>query len=192
MPDYSTVIEALKVVDPTKPYGTALFDALARVTVSVAIEAVCLRLQKEIAPGVLCLTSKGFVATDDVQYGVIEVYMIQRSQDDTAYPGEWHCPGSVMRPGESFEDVLDRLAKKEFGADFVSAMFVANINPSSLEPEARGHFLSIVYLCDLEEKEGLRGEWFPVNQLPEKTVEHHRKRIIPAALGTFVADHSNT
>ncbi len=191
MPDYSTVIEALKVVDSTKPYGTALFDALARVTVSVAIEAVCLRLRKENAFGVLSHTSKGFIATDDVQYKVTEVYMIQRSPDDTAYPGEWHCPGSVMRPGESFEDVLKRLAKKEFGTGLISTRFVANLNPSALEPEARGHFLSIVYLCVLEEKEGLRGKWFPVDKLPEKTVISHRKRIIPCALGAFVADRSD-
>jgi len=170
--DRKVLIIGLNKVDPTKPYGTELFDALARLTVSVAIEAVCLRLNP---------------TTKD-----IEVYLVQRSPNDTAYPGEWHCPGSVMRLRESFEDILERLAKKEFGANLVSARFVANINPSALEPEARGHFLSIVYLCVLEEKEGLRGKWFPVNQLPDKTVEGHRKRIIPCALGAFVADHDGT
>jgi len=35
-----------------------------------------------------------------------------------------------------------------------------------------------------------KGTWFPVNQLPEKTVESHRKRIIPCALGAFVAENT--
>lgn len=167
----SELIQGLREVDPSKPYGTELFNALARVTVSVAIEAVCLRLN---------LSTKK-----------VEVYLVQRSPDDTAYPGQWHCPGSVMRPGESFEDVLERLAKKEFGANLIQSRFVANINPSPAEPEDRGTFLSVVYICVLEEKEGLRGKWFPVNNLPEKTVESHRKRIIPCALGAFVADHGS-
>ena len=164
------LLKALGETDPFKPYGTELFDALARLTVSVAVEAVCLRFNSE---------------------NKIEVYLAQRSPDDTAYPGEWHCPGSAMRPGESFEDVLARLAKREFGASLVSSRFVANLNPSKVDPEARGTFLSIVYLCVLEKKEGLRGKWFLVNQLPENTVKHHRTRIIPCALGAFVAENAS-
>ena len=171
MPDYRRVVETLKIVDPTQPLGTELFNALARITVSVAIEAVCLRYNSG--------TRK------------VEVYLIQRSPNDTAYPNEWHCPGSVMRPGESFEDVLGRLVKKEFCANLVSTRFVANINPSASEPEARGHFLSIVYLCTLEKEEDLRGKWFAADQLPKQTVEHHRTRIIPCALGAFVADNTS-
>jgi len=143
---------------------------LPRVTVSVAIEAVCLRRNPE---------------TQEV-----EVYMAQRSPDDTAYPNEWHCPGSVMRPRETIEDVLSRLSEKEFGAHLLSTGFVCNINPSPTAPEARGHFLCIVYLCVLAEAENLRGQWFPLNNLPEKTVESHRNRIIPAALRAFVAEHA--
>ncbi|MFA5878100.1 MAG: NUDIX domain-containing protein [Candidatus Staskawiczbacteria bacterium] len=172
MPDYRRAVEALKIVDSTQPLGTELFNALARITVSVAVEAVCLRYNSEKKK--------------------VEVYLIQRSPNDTAYPHEWHCPGSVMRPGESFKDVLGRLAEGEFGANLVSPRFVANINPSASEPEARGHFLSIVYLCTLEEKKALRGKWFSTDQLPEQTVEHHRTRIIPCALGAFVADNSFT
>lgn len=159
------LIQGLKEIDPTKPYGTELFDALARLTVSVAVEAVCLRLNPE---------------TDHV-----EVYMIQRSQDDTAYPGEWHCPGSVLRPTENINDVFNRLAKKEFGVGLKSWQFVDNVNHPT---EARGHFFSLVYLCSLDEQSELKGRWIPVDQLPEKTVESHRKRIIPCALGTFVAE----
>ena len=94
-----------------------------------------------------------------------------------------------MRPGEKFEDVLERLAKREFGANISSAKFVANINPSCVKPEIRGTFISMVYLCTMEEKTNLRGKWFPVNNLPEKTVWSHREIIIPCAIGAFVAEH---
>ncbi|MEK7665087.1 MAG: NUDIX domain-containing protein [Patescibacteria group bacterium] len=173
------LIDGLKKIDPLQPYGTEFFNALAKLTVSVAVEAVCLRLQRYLPE------------IDATTLMEIQVYLVQRSPDDTAYPGEWHCPGSIMRPGESFEDVLRRLSEKEFGANLVSTRFVANINPSKLEPEVRGTFLSVVYLCVFEEKEGLRGKWFPVNNLPEKTVKCHRERIIPCALGAFLADNPN-
>lgn len=167
MPDYNDVINALKVVDPKKPYGTELFNALARVTVSIAIEAVCFR-------------SNSYTKR-------LEVYLTQRSQDDIAYPGQWHCPGSVLWPGETVEDVFERLRMGEFGGNPLSPRFVANVNNPS---EARGHFFSVVYLCDLKQKWGLigsKGKWFPVDKIPENTVKGHRKRIIPAAIGVFVA-----
>lgn len=169
----SELIQGLQEIDPTKPYGTELFDALSRLTVSVAVEAVCLRLN-----------------TSTCQ---VEVYMIQRSPNDTAYPGEWHCPGSVLRPKEEIKDVFSRLQKKEFGesATLGQTRFVANVNHPT---EARGHFLSMVYLCELVNDEHfasrLKGKWFPVDQLPAKTVETHRYRIIPPAVGAFVAENT--
>lgn len=172
------LIDELGKIDPFQPYGTALFDALARLTISVAVEAVCLRLQRYLPE----------ISSESLSE--LQVYLVQRAQDDTAYPGEWHCPGSVMRPGEDFEDVLARLEKREFGANVLLHRFVANINPSHAEPEVRGTFLSVVYLCTLEEKECLRGKWFPVDHLPEKTVKGHRERVIPCALGAFVAENS--
>lgn len=169
MPDYSNVVKALETVDPTKPYGTELFNALARLTVSVAMEAVCLRLSPT---------------------GEVEVYLVQRSANDTAYPEEWHCPGSAMRPGEEVKGVFTRLVNREFGFSLLSKRFVANVNDPT---EARGHFFSVVYLCTAEDGAGChaKGKWFPVNQLPEKTVRHHRTRIIPAAVGAFVAESAS-
>ena len=173
----SELIQGLREIDPSKPYGTELFDALARLTISVAVEAVCLRAQRYLPE------------IDAPRSPEIQVYMIQRSPDDTAYPGEWHCPGSVIRPKEDIRDVFNRLAQKEFGGKILSTQFVANANHPT---EARGHFFSLVYLCSLDESSsGLRGKWFAVNNLPEKTVETHRVRIIPAAVGAFVAENTH-
>ncbi|MCX6718077.1 MAG: hypothetical protein NTY81_00535 [Candidatus Staskawiczbacteria bacterium] len=185
----SDLIRGLQGINPAKPYGTALFDALAKVTVSVAVEAVCLQLKRKEIVGVCCETSHGLVQTDDASYNIVEVYMTHRPPDDTAYPSEWHCPGSVLRSGEDIEDVFNRLVDKEFGGGTIqSARFVANVNNPN---EARGHFLSLVYLCCLQAGRAseMKGMWFPVDQLPTKTIASHRRRIIPAALGAFVAEN---
>ena len=84
------LIRGLKQIDPSKPYTPELFDALALLIISVAIEAVCLRVNPQ--------TKK------------IEVLLTQRSLKNTAYPGEWHCPGSILRRGEDIKDVFERLA----------------------------------------------------------------------------------
>lgn len=150
--------EALKLIDPKRPYGTELFDALCRLTITPALEIVCLRRRGE----------------------TIEVLLTQRSPTDTAYPNEWHCPGSAKRVGESDEDVFARLVKGEFMADITSRRRLDIFDNFA---EARGHFLSIVYLC--EAAEGTRGQWFDVTKLPIKTVDHHINIIIPMAVKAF-------
>lgn len=169
------LIRLLGEVDPKQPFGTGLFNAIGALSVGAAIEMVCLRLIK----------------------GNVEVYMTQRSEDDTAYAGEWHCPGSFVRPGEEISDVFRRISKKEMNSmKFSSITFVANVNHPT---EARGHVLSVVYLCifkgsssmdDVAIASKLPGKFFPVDKLPEKTVETHVKRIIPAAVGIFVAENT--
>ncbi len=154
------LLKLLAEIDINQPYGTKLFDALARLTVSVAVEAVCLK------------------ETIDDKRGKThrEVYLIQRSLTDMAYPGQWHCPGSVMRPGESIEDVMKRLSEQEFSEKIISYRFIENFNYPA---EERGHFFSLLHLCHLQESEGLKGKWFPIHQLPEKTIEQHRSMVIP-------------
>ena len=170
------LISLIGKVNPKK-MGTKLFDAIASKTVSVAIEAVCIRY-------------KPFHNEDlGIDSRKLQVYMTQRLFYDTAYPGEWHCPGSVMHPGEHFYGAIDRLNKNEFSGMMFPNQFVANVNNPN---EKRGHFLSIVYLCQFRGDESDRGKWFDINNLPEITVYHHRSRIIPAALGMFVANKSET
>ncbi len=147
----------LKHIDPHKPFGTALFDAIARVSVSVAFEAVALRRNSET--------------------GEQEVYMVQRSMDDTAYPGQWHVPGSVIRPHERDERVFVRLSKREFGANIVKSRFRAMLSHPG---EARGHFISLVYKVTLD-GEPTKGKWFSIHKLPPHTVMSHRHYIIPIA-----------
>jgi len=152
-------VQALKLIDPQKPFGTELFNAIAKVSISIGVEAVCLRVNEN--------TKK------------IEVLLTQRSSSDSAYPGEWHCPRSVLRPGEEFSDVFRRLAKKESLDGLNPERFVENFNHPK---EARGHFLSVIYLCTAD---GTAGTWFAVDTLPENTVDHHRDHVIPIAVKAF-------
>jgi ADP-ribose pyrophosphatase YjhB (NUDIX family) len=158
--DLKKLIDLLNQVDPHKPLGTPLFDAIARLTIGVAIETVSLRHGT----------------------GGVEVYMTQRSLEESAYPGEWHCPGSFIRHGEKIDDVMRRLEKKETGISFSSAREIATINNPK---EARGHIFQIVHLCTIEGQG--KGKWFPLDQLPKNTVQQHREVIIPAALKVFEA-----
>lgn len=140
-----------------------LFEAIAKLSITVALEAVLLR-------------HKGTK---------IEVFMMKRRKDES-FPGEWHCPGSVFRPGEQPGDVLQRLGEREFKAkltlqsECVSDTFVK---------EDRGWFLSRVYLVGAKGKVTQKGKWFAVDSLPKETIEHHRRFVIPEALK---ADNSKT
>lgn len=156
------VANVLNGVDPSKPYGTVLFDAIARLSVSVAIEAFALRRGED---------------------GILRVFLRRRAMDDTAYPGEWHAPGSIMRSRETVQDVLDRL-RGEFGDAVVEHTFVTNCNWST---EKRGHVLSIIYIVELAGDGRLDDThgWFDVNALPAPMVDSHRDNMLPMAIEAF-------
>jgi ADP-ribose pyrophosphatase YjhB (NUDIX family) len=158
--DKEAVAEVLGCIDPTKPFGTPLFNAVAKLSVTVAYEAVLIRDGASNTP---------------------EVYLMRRSMTESAYPGEWHCPGSSFRVGEQPTDVEHRLAKTEFGVGsfanpgtYVSHFFYQ---------EKRGWYCSMVHLVEVvEELSGKTGQWFPVDALPVVTVDHHVREVIPRAL----------
>jgi hypothetical protein len=153
----------LRFINPRKPYGTRLFNALARVTVSVAFEAMAIRRNKDS--------------------GSLEVYLKKRAMNDTAYPGEWHAPGSVMRPREGEIDVFTRLSKNEFMAKVTIVSFIDYLNHPQ---EQRGHFFTPVYLISTEgAKVDETHGWFPIDQLPTPMVGHHEKTLIPMAVKKF-------
>ncbi|TSC77166.1 MAG: hypothetical protein G01um101431_349 [Parcubacteria group bacterium Gr01-1014_31] len=158
----SVVTMGLSLIDPTQPYGTDLFNALARLTVTVAAEAVAIRRNPST--------------------GVAEVLLTQRPATERAYPGEWHCPGSALRPGELIQGVFTRLSRAEF---FTSITTWKEAGVWNNPNEARGHFLHLVYLCRVES--GSRGQWFPIELLPTPTVDHHVDQIIPMALRAYNA-----
>lgn len=97
----STAVSHLKLVPRDQPLGTPLFEAIMRLSVGVAVEAVLFRKNGD----------------------KLEVYLTKRAADDSAYPGQWHCPGSFMRPGESYADVFKRLNERKFKAKITKGVW---------------------------------------------------------------------
>lgn len=147
----------LNFIPANKPLGTRLFNAVARHSVGVSVEAVLFRRNKE---------------------GAIEVYLTKRKEND-AYGGQWHCPGSFFRAGEHLKDVFARLSAEEFFTLIKTWRFVKD----DFMPEERYTvLLDRVYLVEIEgTPKNERGDWFNVNSLPPGTVESHATLIIPAA-----------
>lgn len=157
----SLVADLIALVPNDVPYGWKLFGALCRMLPIVDFEAVVIR--------------KSFG-------GVLEVYLTQRSPNEPAYPGEYHCPGSAVRNGETFWAVGQRLGEGEFGTPIrrLRILWCAGF----WYQEARGWAFSIPVLVELE-GEPRTGKWYPVNNLPKATVEHHRYLILPPAVCAY-------
>jgi ADP-ribose pyrophosphatase YjhB (NUDIX family) len=156
----------LNRIDPTRPLGTALFNAIARLSVNRAFEAVALRVNADVTG--------------------LEVYLRRREATDTAYPGMLHVPGSSLRMGERWSDVADRL-RREFGITITSFTEVGDLHWD----EARGSYESTIFLVEFKNtpREDEYHGWYSVNALPEGVVESHRDRIIPTAVMAYAAAH---
>ena len=143
-----------------KPLGSRLFEAIARLSVNVAFEAVCLRRNQN----------------------AVEVFMIKRGPHES-FAGQWHVPGAVFRPGEQPKDVARRLGLKEFGSAITSNY---KCHGTFFVPEPRGWFLSLVYLVKSKKTPTHEGRWWNVKKLPKKVLAHHSKYVIPAAVFAFL------
>jgi len=151
--------EILNLVPSDKPYKTALFDAINKKQPTFAMEGVLLR--------------------ENPDGGALEVYLTQRSMVDTAYPGEFHCPGSGLRNKETWQKDAERVAHSEYKVPIkkVTVLFETGF----FYDEARGWYWSVPCLVELEAEPAV-GKWYPVDRLPENTVAHHRDDIIPAVV----------
>ncbi|MFA5061832.1 MAG: hypothetical protein WC526_01655 [Patescibacteria group bacterium] len=156
--------DVLNGLDPYKPYGTNLYNAIARLSWNMFFEGVALRVNPS--------TTK------------IEIYLRKRAADEV-YPLEWHAPGSAFRPGETERDVANRL-EREFGTPIISFRYIGEYVDWK-KGEIRGSGVSRIYLvhCDGSPREDERHDWYPVDQLPENTVEPHRTGIIPKAIKAY-------
>lgn len=152
-------------VNPNKPYGAELFNALARLTLTVACEAVYTRKNPQ---------------------GETEVYLTVREENEV-YAGALHCPGSVMRPGENFNDVFNRLGIKEFGASISSFKLKGVIMNTK---EKRGHFVQLVFSVELE-GEPSGGAWYNLKNLPALVPDFQREFTLPIGAGEKVENTEN-
>jgi hypothetical protein len=149
----------LNSVPSDKPYKMALFDALNKKQPTFAMEGVLIR--------------------ESPVTGELEVYLTQRSMSETAYPGEFHAPGSGLRNKEDWKKAAERLARSEYKVPVkkVTVLFESCF----FYDEARGWYCSVPCLIELD-GEPIVGKWYSVDHLPDKTVGHHRDDIIPAVV----------
>jgi len=147
--------------DAEKYMPPELYNALARLTTTTSLETIALR---EIG-------------------GHLKVYLTKRRPDDV-YSNSWHVPGTVLRVRESFEDALQRLSESEYGTKIISYNFIGMTNNRY---EARGHFVSPVFLVALSAEPKPNGEWVECQPLRAdsedfKIIWHHREYLIPMAV----------
>lgn len=152
----------LSLLNPKDPFGKELYNAIARVTISVAVEIVPWRV--------------------NLKTGKLEILLIRRQPDDS-HGGLLHTPGTIMLVGEEVErDTISRLINKELGQKcrLSDIIFVGNINYPN---EVRGHCLSPVYTARVNGKQE-EGEWWPIEELPpiEDCVKDHLLRLWPMAI----------
>ncbi len=135
-----------------------LYNAIALKFATIAVEAVTLRIKDK----------------------VVEVLLAKRSENDVHYAGQWHSPGSILR-AEDAPDEIDAIGdfgkafkriEVENGCRFKSIQFIDWL----FHRVVRGPVLAMVFTCEID-GEPENGRFFPIDNLPEPFIEHHRPII---------------
>jgi len=72
-------------------------------------------------------------------------------RQDRFYGPAWHIPGGVIRFKENIEDRITKVAETELGCRVRFSPKPINVrNMINRERDVRGHFISLLYLCELE------------------------------------------
>jgi ADP-ribose pyrophosphatase YjhB (NUDIX family) len=105
-------------------------------------------------------------------------------REDEFYGPAWHIPGGIIRFKERIEDRIAKVANSEvgcgvrFSADPINVRGMINTNR-----DIRGHFISLVYLCELDgvptpsneakADTPLAGQWLWHNFAPKNLISVH-------------------
>lgn len=105
-------------------------------------------------------------------------------RDDQFYGSAWHIPGGIIRFKESFEERIQQVALTELGCAVRSSDAPINVrNMINTERDIRGHFISLLYICELKgvpdpTKEWLddqprAGQWAWHDSAPQNLIKVH-------------------
>lgn len=156
-PDRELVTAYLLQTIPPGHVSHELFVKLKEHTVSSNVELVPLRIDSETKQ--------------------IEVFLTERPEDDDFWPGEWHVPGTAFVPGKNEPDAWGKLFGEELhGIKCTSPVFVTN----HTQHVRRGTERAEIYWVEVL-REPKEGQFFPIDELPENTIGHHREVIELAA-----------
>lgn len=122
-----------------------LFFQVSRLTVVAAVEVVPLRYWE----------------------GECQVLLTQRPANDPYWPGQWHNPGSIMRPTDepgTFASAIERVCVGELG--LTSSPELTFVAPWFWHG-ARGSVVSLVHWLDVSHVNNIQdGTFYSVHNLP--------------------------
>lgn len=110
-----------------------------------------------------------------------EILLIHR--DDPEFPDCWHTPGSVILPGETVEQKLQALLKREVEGLQVSTPQFVTLFQHRAAGTSRSHEDCFLFTCLLRDKwtkklENLtRGKFFPIGAPPANTLPTHKEYL---------------
>ncbi len=103
------------------------------------------------------------------------VLMIHRT--DPEYTG-YHMPGTVLRDNEDVPTALTRLIHEELSGSPVATpknIGWVEVKRGTGEGEDQGrHQISLLYLTHIEGAYRGKGEFFPLDAIPDDTLSHHK------------------
>lgn len=135
------------------PLPKIVFDAFTPLTKSVPIE--------------LCIFRKG-------EDGRTEVLMLQRADDDKQFlPGGWHVPGTMLWPDDSLESAIKRLLEGEVVGEVETPRLFGHLDVSDTLVPMRPAY-SLLYAAQTTGTYDGKGRFFPVDNLPDNTLVHHK------------------
>lgn len=121
----------------------------------------------------------------------LEIYLTQRPENDPHWPSGWHIPGTVIRSTDeegSLASGFARVLQDELGEGMRYVSEPVQVTTKFWDV-TRGRELDLVHYIEVEviDEAKLTGRFFPVDSLPETTLEHH-KIMIPEIAAAFRAN----
>lgn len=149
--DEAKLLELIAKCEPGN-LPSRVFEAVAKIAVYPAIEFVLLRVRE----------------------GEIETLLFQRSWDDPVWPGQWHAPGTILRPTDAtVEDAKARLIQDELMGMQLSGPHFVGV---AMNNYLRGNGLGIEYWLEVS-GEPANGQFYNVNQLPNDIVKEQTQLL---------------
>jgi colanic acid biosynthesis protein WcaH len=105
-------------------------------------------------------------------------------RDDEFYGPAWHIPGGIIRFKESIEERIQQVALTELGCPVRCSEAPIHVrNMINTERDIRGHFISLLYICELKGEpdsakkwlvdQPLAGQWAWHDSAPENLIKVH-------------------
>jgi ADP-ribose pyrophosphatase YjhB (NUDIX family) len=105
-------------------------------------------------------------------------------REDKFYGPAWHIPGGIIRFKESVDQRIKKVAELELGATVRYLKEPINVSEKmNNERDIRGHFISLLYLCELESEadkdnayligEPKGGQWAWHDKAPSNLLKVH-------------------